>query len=71
MRKRRSSNKSSQFLVPFSLRLIYYEFTFDFKSGAVDGDVQEVAGLTDRSPQDVKNVSMTGDINHHKKTFLH
>lgn len=51
------------------MRLIYYEFTFDFKSGAVDGDVQEIAGLTDRSPQDVKNVSMTGDINHHKKHF--
>lgn len=33
----------------------------------MDGDVQEIVGLADRSQQDLKNVSMTGGI-HHRNT---
>lgn len=55
-----------QKLTVFSVRLLYYEFTSDLNSGAKD-DVEEMAGLADPSPQDLKNASITGDINHCKK----
>lgn len=55
-----------QKLTVFSVRLLYYEFMSDLNSGAKD-DVEEMAGLADPSLQDLKNASITGDINHCKK----
>lgn len=55
--------KHEQKLTVFSVWLLYYEFTFDLNSEAKD-DVEEMAGLSDPPPQDLKNTSMTGDINH-------
>lgn len=55
-----------QKLTVFSMRLLYYEFTSDLNSGAKD-DVKEMAGRSDPPPQVLKNASMRGDINHHKK----